>query len=92
MLGVAPHMRVEPPSDNFVVGDEVGVLHVRVGRIGRRFGDAERLRLLHRVVGEEVDEDKVGVALLVGSGLEGVEDDAAASGVALDAEEGLGGS
>ena len=60
------------------------------GGSGRRFGDEERLRMLHRVVGEEVDEVEVGVELLVGGGLEGVVDDAAAVGVALDEEGGSG--
>ena len=47
--------------------------------------------MLHRVAGDEVDEVEVGVELLVGGGLEGVEDDAAAVGVALDVEGGSGG-
>jgi hypothetical protein len=89
---VASHVRVEPLLDLFVVGDEVGVLVVRVGRIGRRFGDVERLRKLHCVVGDEVNEVEVGDELLLGGGVEGVEDDAAALGVALDVDEGLGGA
>ena len=51
----------------------------------------ERLRRLHCVVGDEVNEVEVGDELLLGGGVEGVEDDAAASGVALDVDEGLGG-
>jgi hypothetical protein len=92
VLGLASHVRVEPLLDLFVVGDEVGVLVVRVGRIGRRFGDVERLRKLHCVVGDEVNEVEVGDELLLGGGVEGVEDDAAALGVALDVDEGLGGA
>ena len=47
--------------------------------------------MLHCVVGDEVNEVEVGDELLVVGGVEGVEDDAAASGVALDVEGGLGG-
>ena len=52
----------------------------------------ERLRKLHCVVGDEVNEVEVGDELLLGGGVEGVEDDAAALGVALDVDEGLGGA
>ena len=90
VLGAASHIRVEPHLRLLVPGDAVGVLGARVGGIGRRLGDEERLRMLHRVVGEEVDEVEVGVELLVGGGLEGVVDDAAAVGVALDEKGGSG--
>ena len=86
--GAVSHTLVEPLLHHLVPGDAVGVLGARVGRSGRRLGDEQGL--LRRVVGEEVDEVEVSVALLVGGGLEGVVDDAAASGVALDLEEVLG--